>query len=541
MKNKVKEDPRRAPADMNEIILLDILSFIEERGLRKNEILSTRPDERYLELVTAIFNDYVDKRGPDLKNLDIEKADFIKGDEFNLNLDLVSNDRARTRLASDSTLQDLYKIMLGSLKKKRDPDKAGAILTPAVIEDFNKVIGKIEDIVYMETGERFKTFGDYLKMKEMNESIFNKDNQHEEVIVSKIEERKKVKDSLIDVNSLPDSIKNAAIKAGKMQQLTAFFDRLPVGEGRDAMFNLLNSISNNQSEVDFFIKNLWTKNGPTNDGKIDLKPSDYKPGTLGYKIFELKPAGMGKGELLFAWRIKDSEIQGGSVNFDLMTPKGKFEVKDYRTSDAPIRLGVKGKAPQYRFYRQILETISLIEKMMGTDTLATKYQFDKSFNDTELFDIINKILKRSDKNRSGEFMKVDQDTFRAFYEKISKIEYTPDVYVKAILRGPGGEPLEINIEPLNIEDAKKGNTITLTEAAGDISTVDSVLAEFRRLRYARNPQDLDNDLQDAVNTAVGSIPLVVFRNDGINVTTEFVFSHVSQSGIFILEKSIAEK
>ena len=175
MKNKVKKDPRRAPADMNEIILLDILSFIEERGLRKNEILSTRPDERYLELVTAIFNDYVDKRGSDLKNLDIEKADFIKGDEFNLNLDLVSNDRARKRLASDSTLQDLYKIMLGSLKKKRDPDKAGVILTPTVIEDFNKVISKIEEIVYTETGEKFKTFGDYLKMKEMNESIFSQE------------------------------------------------------------------------------------------------------------------------------------------------------------------------------------------------------------------------------------------------------------------------------------------------------------------------------------------------------------------------------
>jgi len=378
----------------------------------------------------------------------------------------------------------------------------------------------------------------------MNERIFNKDNQVEEVIVSKIEERKKVKDSLIDVNSLPDSIKNAAIKAGKMQQLTAFFDRLPVGEGRDAMFNLLNSISNNQGEVDFFIKNLWTKTGPTGNGKIDINPNDYKPGTLGYKIFELKPAGMGKGELLFAWRIKDSEIQGGSVNFDLMTPNGKFEVKDYRNKSEPkksIRLGVKGKAPQYRFFRQILETISLIEKMMGTDTLVTKYQFDKSFGDTELLDVIKYITERSVSIRTGEFNKTDQSNFKTFYEKISKVNYTPNVYVKAIFRGPGGEPLEINIEPISIEDAKKGNTITITKASGDISTVDSVLAEFRRLRYARNPQDLDNDLQDAVNTAVGSIPLVVFRNDGINVTTEFVFSHVSQSGIFILEKSIAEK
>lgn len=840
MKNSVNEDPRRAPADMNEIILLDILSFIEERGLRKNEILSTRPDERYLELVTAIFNDYVDKRGSDLKNLDIEKADFVKNDEFNLNLDMIANERAKERLSNNESLRDLYKIMIGSLRKKRDPDKTGVILTPSVIEDFNKMITKIEEIVYMETGEKFKTFSDYLKMKQMNEgifsqeyfvdsfdedlnensgnrgfefenaivkgiinlnltnirmdggiagnnnaisdlglmvngtpiaaevklsstdnlgalpkkdvdsiefdgrrvrfkidnssqykeilndalsalntpkilstlkniydkiepyldgpmdltktlgslrgdeiaknifnevsqskkqftgpadvkvnpetirrliskkngpngaptdyiiignnnhkkvegsvyhlgnnplgidvpmfnptgvyvemriqrsgsvtkktaaysfgmktknsgkmnkgrtfsnvselasiflgnelskkkmneSIFNNDTQVEEVIKSKIEERRRTKGSIIDVDSLPDSIKDTAIKEGKIEQLISFFNNLPEGEGRDAMFNLLNQISNNQREVDFFINNLWTKNGPTPNGKIDINPNDYKEGTLGYKIFQLKPAGMGRGELLFAWRIKDSEIQGGSVNFDLMTPNGKFEVKDYRNKKEPkkaIRLGVKGKAPQYRFFRQILETISLIEKMTGVDTLADKYQFNKSFNDIELLDLINKILERSVAIRTGEFNKGDRDTFRTFYEKISKVEYTPNVYVKAILRGPGGEPFEINIEPLNIEDVRKNKIITINKADGDISTVDSILAEFRRLRYVRNPMDLDKDLQDAVNTAVGDIPIVVFRNDSINVTRDFVFSHVSQSGIFILERSVAEK
>ena len=379
----------------------------------------------------------------------------------------------------------------------------------------------------------------------MNENIFSEEDSNVEII-SNINERKKVKGSIITVDSLPNAIKEAAIKAGKMPQLTSFIDKLPEGEGRDAMFNVLNQIStrNNQREVDLFISGLWTKTGPTQDGKIDINPNEYKEGTLGYKIFELKPAGLGRGELLFAWRIKDSEIQGGSVNFDLMTPKGKFEVKDYRNKKEPkkaIRLGVKGKAPQYRFFRQILETISLIEKMIGVDTLADKYQFNKSFSDTELLDIINKILERSVAIRTGEFGKGDQETFKAFYEKISKAEYTPNVYVKAILRGPGGEPFEINIEPLNIEDVKKNNTITITKKAGDISTVDSVLAEFRRLRYARNPIDLDKDLQDAVNTAVGDIPLVVFRNDGINVTRDFVFSHVSQSGIFILERSLAEK
>ena len=380
----------------------------------------------------------------------------------------------------------------------------------------------------------------------MNERIFNKDNQAEEVIVSKIEERKKVKDSLIDVNSLPDSIKNAAIKAGKIQQLTAFFDKLPAGEVRDVMFNLLNSISNNQDEVDFFIKNLWTKIGPTSDGKIDINPNDYKPGTLGYKIFELKPAGMGKGEILFAWRIKDSKIQGGGVNFDLETPHGKFEVKDYRSkkspnAHAPIRLGVKGRAPQYKFFIEILETITLLEKMMNIDSLSDDNKFLIHFKDRDLLETIHYIMNRSSFIRSGEFNKTDQRKFKLFYDKMSKIKYTPNVYVKAILRGPGGKPLEIDIEPILIEDANKSNDINIIKKGKNISSIDSILSEFRRLKYVRNTKDLSNDLQKAVNTAVGNIPLVVFRNTGINVTREFKFSHVSQSGIFIIEKSISEK
>ena len=48
MKEKEPIDLRRAPADINEILLLDILAFIEERGLRGGELLTSTPHERYL-------------------------------------------------------------------------------------------------------------------------------------------------------------------------------------------------------------------------------------------------------------------------------------------------------------------------------------------------------------------------------------------------------------------------------------------------------------------------------------------------------------
>jgi hypothetical protein len=170
LKHREPIDPKKAPADVNEILLLDILAFIEERGLRSNELLTTSPDERYLELVSSIFNDYIVRRGKGIADLGIERADFAKGDEFKLNVDLIPSQATQATLKQNEKMQDLFKIMLGSLRKKRNPDKPGNVLTPSVIEDFNALVSKIEDAINKPVDDKFKTFSDYLNLKKTNES-----------------------------------------------------------------------------------------------------------------------------------------------------------------------------------------------------------------------------------------------------------------------------------------------------------------------------------------------------------------------------------
>ncbi len=174
MKDKEPVDLRRAPADINEILLLDILAFIEERGLRAGELLTDTAQERYVELINNLFNDYTTKRGSDLKKLDIQKADFAKGPEFNLNVDLIKNNRTREILQSSESLQNLYKIMLGSLRKKRSTKRVGAVMTSSVVQDFNKLVSKISNAINKETSGEFKTFGEYLNNK-VTEEVNHKD------------------------------------------------------------------------------------------------------------------------------------------------------------------------------------------------------------------------------------------------------------------------------------------------------------------------------------------------------------------------------
>jgi len=169
MKEKEPIDMKKAPADINEIILLDLLAFIEERGIKKHEILGDGEDMRYVELVSNIFNDYVTKRGKDIAKIDIEKAEFAKGKEFDLNVELIPSQRTKDILNSNPKLKDLFKIILGSLKKKRK--NAGNIMTPSVIEDFNKMVDKVTDVIQTKDDGKFKTFDDYLKIKSTNESL----------------------------------------------------------------------------------------------------------------------------------------------------------------------------------------------------------------------------------------------------------------------------------------------------------------------------------------------------------------------------------
>jgi len=169
MKDKEPVELRKLPADINEIILLDLLAFIEERGIKKHEILGDTEDMRYIELVSNIFNDYVTKRGKDITKIDIEKAEFAKGDEFDLNVELIPSQRTKDILNSNPKLKDLFKIMLGSLKKKRK--NSGNIMTPSVIEDFNKMVDKVTDVIQTKDDGKFKTFDDYLKIKSTNESL----------------------------------------------------------------------------------------------------------------------------------------------------------------------------------------------------------------------------------------------------------------------------------------------------------------------------------------------------------------------------------
>jgi len=240
--------------------------------------------------MSNLFNDYIAKRGVDLQKLDIEKAEFAKGPEFNMNLDLIKNRRTKEILQKSPKLQNLYKIMVGSLRKKRNPNRIGAVMTASVIEDFNKLVNKISDTINKETSNEFKTFGNYLNNK-LTEEINHKDL--EELIVEEkvLNYNKFINLAKVDIlneakkitkKSIEEFWKNGYKKYSKSTDVTGVSSRKgDTGEVLRANFGP-NDGTAEKSIKDFLLKHAGIK---PNTYKIESLPvgvisSDYSA----YKI-----------------------------------------------------------------------------------------------------------------------------------------------------------------------------------------------------------------------------------------------------------------
>jgi hypothetical protein len=343
--------------------------------------------------------------------------------------------------------------------------------------------------------------------------------------------------SVLSMEDVPQGIVQYAESKKKTADLEGFVNNFPTGDSPVTAINILFSlISQNNNWTKEFVDSLWTLKDPS-----QVSPKMYSSGSLGERIFEQEPKGMGRGEIFLSWLIKNSSAQGGGESFDLTVGGSKYEVKDYRSKKSPnkpIRLGTKGKATRFFFWKQIIETISRINKLIGVTTGQPKFDFNTAFKDKDFVNVVNYIIGRENMITGGEFNRTDLANFKAFYEKVATVEFAPDVYTNVIIRGPGVKPIEISIEPLS-PDAVGGKTITLTPKPS-VDQSSYLLTEIRRLDYARNPKNFEADMQKAVNEIVGTLPFIVFRNNAINITTDFVFYSVSQSGVTIIEKSIAD-
>lgn len=323
---------------------------------------------------------------------------------------------------------------------------------------------------------------------------------------------------------------NEIIRLKKIEDYKKFASLYPKGQAAVAILNFLNNLSAKDSiELAHLLYSLKSPK--------DLSPSLYtNKASLTGRLFDCIPSrGVGRGEPLIAWMIKDAEIQGGNESFDVVIGKEKYEVKDYSAQgNSPILAGVRSKVSNFEFWRELVDTLRRLDKLTGYST-SSKFDFTKYF-DKEMVETANALLARQHVILSGECNLKDLEMFRTFYNHANKIDNSLHGYTNVILRGPNVKPIELSIDLLDPSEVT-GDTITFHVAKAD-QTSTYILSELKRLKYVRNPKDLDADMQKAVDSIHAGLTYIVFRKDAINVTTDFIPSAISISSLKFVERSI---
>jgi hypothetical protein len=342
------------------------------------------------------------------------------------------------------------------------------------------------------------------------------------------------------INSINESLKIDSIEnqfllkaisdVNKVEDFIKFLSLLPL-EAEMVTLQFLNNLSIEQSKR--FANLLYSENEITEQL---LNSFNFKSDIYG-ELFQLHKPGFGKGEILLTTIVRGSYIQGGTVSYDLNVNGKKYEVKDYSNPDKPnasIRLGTKGTVTRFRFWDEITTTFQRLAQLRGIDT--PKFDLDKILPESLLIPI-RYLESRREVILAGNLGIKDKQYLDQFYQEANKLESKIKGYTNIILRGPNAIPVEMSIEP--IDDAS-GDSFIVRPIRGEEGSqnLTYVNTELRRLKYVRNPLDLNKDMQEAVTTIVNDVTFIIFRRDRINVTQDVRYAATDAGKIRIIEKDI---
>jgi len=160
--NPLKENKRedRQSSDAYQISVLRLVEYFKEFDFNAIQLDEAKSDERYLELMSASFNSFVDENIKSFIGINFNSAEFSRGEEFDLNSKFLNNLETIKRINDSKELCELFKIFLGTFRKKRI--KENSIIAGDVYNTLNTIAEKIRSKVFGEVKEEevmdFSTF-----------------------------------------------------------------------------------------------------------------------------------------------------------------------------------------------------------------------------------------------------------------------------------------------------------------------------------------------------------------------------------------------
>jgi len=168
---KMNLDNKTEYLDTYTLILLNFLEFLQLVDLEKIKLKEITKDELYIELISFIFNEYIDNIKKELDDWNLSIPSFFTEDKFRINIFLLKNDTTIELIKSSNKIEYIFKLILGSFNKKKK--KPIGIFNEKTIELFNKEVDVISDFLesvlkinreYLLRNNDLLNFKDYFKV-----------------------------------------------------------------------------------------------------------------------------------------------------------------------------------------------------------------------------------------------------------------------------------------------------------------------------------------------------------------------------------------
>lgn len=153
--NKSTVNESRDSSHMYQITVADLLEYISQKDFTEIQLTEENADKRYIEVMSVLFNGYIQKNSSKFIGVNFESAEFSSAESFKLNTKYIQNETT-LKLVENQVLSELFKISLGTFRKKRT--KTTDIISQDMLERMNGLIEKIENLVYVENTDENAIF-----------------------------------------------------------------------------------------------------------------------------------------------------------------------------------------------------------------------------------------------------------------------------------------------------------------------------------------------------------------------------------------------
>lgn len=132
-------------SNTSELVLLNFTCWLKNVDLSKYKVEGNTDDERYLDLICKLFNDYIEAESTIYST-------YIKESYNAINLDRIKNEKTRELLSNHSQYQEPFQIIAGSFKSPKDTDYVNptSLMNSEIVDSFNGEVERIMKKVSVE-------------------------------------------------------------------------------------------------------------------------------------------------------------------------------------------------------------------------------------------------------------------------------------------------------------------------------------------------------------------------------------------------------